>query len=100
MPVGDGLYVFLRARLPASLTPKGLRFQPLPGRPARGLSWDVDNSYLVATRPTRKTLEKWSRARALRIGCGGRILVHFEPPRQPRRPIDLDAMIREIKADR
>lgn len=95
--LGGGLYAFLRAELPAALTPKGLLTQPRPGAPGRGLSWDIESGYLVALRPTRRTLEQWQSVSALKLGCGG----SFEATREPlRHPVDLDALIAEVTGRR
>ena len=95
-PVGEVLVAYLRAHLAAPLTPKGLRYQVLPGRPARGLSWDMDEGYVVVVRPKVRDLRRWSRALALRLGCSGNVEVLFDP--EPA--IDLDALVAAVKARR
>jgi len=99
-PVGDGLYAYLEAHLSAKLTPKGFRRQPRPGVKALGMSWDMDNSFLLAPRPTRRVLEFWGRVSIVRMNCGGRLEAMIQGcpmTTPPRSPFDLQRILDDVR---
>lgn len=71
VPVGSELHAFLEAWLSSNLLPADAR--PADGSPR--VTWPVEHSYLVATNPTRRDLERWSKVKRLHIGCRGGVSV-------------------------
>jgi len=77
--VGRELVAFLKAHLDSRIAPKGEKgIQRRPGQKAEGMIWDLEQGVVVAHRPTKADLERWSRTRWLTIDIYGRITPHEE----------------------
>ena len=96
--VGQTLVAFLRAHLNAKIAPAGEKgYQDRPGMPGEGMNWLPKEGVIVAYRPTRETLERWSRVAWLTIDAfPGEITPHEEI----LRPESLAQRIRERLARR
>jgi len=91
--IGQELVAFLTGHLASELAPRGEKgHQERPGEPASGMTWQLDHGVTVAHRPSRETLEFWSRVEWLTIDvCGrGEITPH-------EGSVDLEALARDFR---
>ena len=78
--IGQELVAFLVGHLSSELSPKGEKGRPTRiGARGPGMSWALDHGVVIARRPTKLDLERWSRVDWVTIDIYGNIRPHEVP---------------------